>query len=90
MRFKSDTSYHLIIFFNGESPVPRQNNTCIFCDGEFLPQIQQVRSDNGSECLSKEMQHFFSEMCYSSKKSCIYTSTKWRCRTETPTSFGSC
>ena len=42
-------------------------------DPLFLPQIQQVRSDNGIEFLSNEMQHFFSENGIIHQRSCVYT-----------------
>lgn len=43
-------------------------------DGDlFLPQIQQVCSDNGSEFLSNKMQHFFSENGVIHQRSCVST-----------------
>lgn len=61
MCFKSDTMYHLKSFFAMVKTQYHSKIQHIFSgDGdEYFPEIQQVRSDNGAEFLSNEMQHFF-------------------------------
>lgn len=61
MKHKSETFTLLIQFFNH---INRQFNTHISrlnsgSGDVFLPQLQTIRSDNGSEFLSKQIQQWF-------------------------------
>jgi hypothetical protein len=75
MQHKSETFTTLIHFFN---QINRQFNTKINKinsgdGGIFLPQLQAIRSDNGSEFLSKQIQKWFHDHGIIHQRSCVAT-----------------
>lgn len=75
MKHKSETFTLLIHFFNH---INRQFNTHISrlnsgSGDVFLPQLQTIRSDNGSEFLSKQIQQWFHDNGIIHQRSCVAT-----------------
>jgi len=75
MQHKSETFTMLVHFFN---QINHQFNIKIdqinSSNGDiFLPQLQTVRSDNGSEFLSKQMQTWFHDHDIIHQRSCVAT-----------------